>query len=128
MAERLTIGNYIKNAIRGITPSDDALLTICADAGVESETLYADATKKQKDLSLAYFYKWIASPLLQKGGYTEENADWRSSETGERYSAAMLQKYLDMANEIFEEYDLPTVGGRRWKMRGFGFHYPRVKK
>lgn len=127
MADILTISKYLKGVVRGIIPSDEAIQCICADAEVEAEMDYTAATKKQKDLSLAYLYKWIASPVIRTGGYSEEDADWKSSENGEQFSAKMLEKYIDMANDIFEEYDLPLIGDEYWGFVGRGFSNPRKK-
>ena len=128
MADILTIGKYLKGVVRGISPSDEAIQCICADAEVSAEADYRTATKKQKDLSLAYLYKWIASPVIRTGGYSEEDADWKSSENGEQFSAKMLEKYIDMANDIFEEYGLPLIGEGDWGFVGRGICNPKDKK
>lgn len=125
MADILTIGKYLKGLVRGINPSDDAVQVICADAGVEPELDYASATKKQKDLATAYLYKWIASPVTRSGGHDESDADWKSKKEGDQFSANMLLKYIDMANDIFEEYDLPLIGEESWGFVGRGIRNPR---
>lgn len=124
----LTISKYLKGSVRGITPSDEAILSICASAEVEPDTPYFDATKKQKDLVNAFYYKWIASPVIRTGGYSEEDADWKSSENGEQLSAKMLEKYIDMANDIFEEYGLPLIGEGDWGFVGRGICNPKDNK
>lgn len=127
MADILTISKYLKGVVRGIVPSDEAILSICASVEVEPELPYFEATQKQKDLVNAFYYKWIASPVIRTGGYSEEDADWKSSENGEQFSAKMLEKYIDMANDIFEEYDLPLIGDEHWGFVGRGFSNPRKK-
>ena len=120
-----TIGDYIKGKVRNISVPDDALLSVCADAGVEPETSYSDATQKQKDLALAWLYVWISGSPTQTGSTTDEDADWKHTEGGERMSAGVLKKYLAMANDIFDKYDLPLVGEEKWGFVGRGIRNPR---
>ena len=120
-----TISDYLRGKVRNITVPDTTLLSICADADVESSTLYSEATQKQKDLALAWLYVWVAGSPTQSGGYTEEDADWKSSENGERMSAKVLENYLAMANRIFEKYGLETISPHKWGFVGRGFHYIR---
>jgi hypothetical protein len=121
----LTIRKYLGGKVRNIRIPDDAILSICADAGVDPDTLYAKATQRQRDLSLAWLYVWVAGSPTQTGGWTEESADWRSTDGGERMSASVLKQYLAMANKIFEEYDLPCVGEESWGFVGRGIRNPR---
>ena len=120
-----TIKDYLEGKVRNIRIPDDAILSICADAGVDPDTLYAKATQRQRDLSLAWLYVWVAGSPTQTGGWTEESADWRSTDGGERMSASVLKQYLAMANKIFEEYDLPCVGEESWGFVGRGIRNPR---
>lgn len=121
----LTIRKYLGGKVRNIRIPDDAILSICADAGVDPDTLYAKASQRQRDLSLAWLYVWVAGSPTQTGGWTEESADWRSTDGGERMSASVLKQYLAMANKIFEEYDLPCVGEESWGFVGRGIRNPR---
>lgn len=121
----LTIRKYLGGKVRNISIPDDAILSICCDAGVDPDTLYAKATQRQRDLSLAWLYVWVAGSPTQTGGWTEESADWRSTDGGERMSASVLKQYLAMANKIFEEYDLPCVGEESWGFVGRGIRNPR---
>lgn len=125
MADVYTIRQYLSGKVRNIAISDDAIMSICADAGVEPFTPYGDATEKQRDLALAWLYVWISGSPTQSGGYTEENADWKQSENGERMSANVLKQYLAMANDIFRKYDLPVVGEEPWGFVGRGIRNPR---
>lgn len=120
-----TIGDYLKGKVRNITIPDPSLLSICADADIEPLTLYADATQQQKDLALAWLYVWVAGSPTQTGSNTEEDADWKHTEGGERMSAGVLKQYLSMANDIFDKYDLPLVGEEKWGFVGRGIHNPR---
>ena len=120
-SNQYTISDYLKGKVRNISIPDETLLSICADADVSKDTLYSGATKKQKDLALAWLYVWIAGSPTQSGGHTEEDADWKSSENGERMSAKVLDNYLAMANRLFEKYGLETVSPHKWGFVGRGF-------
>lgn len=124
----LTIGQYLRGKVRNIDIPDETLLSICADAETNPETYYVEATEKERDLALAWLYVWIAGSPMQSGGHTEEDADWRSSDTGERMSAGVLKNYLAMANKIFEEYGLETISTNKWGFVGGGFHNIRRYK
>ena len=125
MACIFTIKDYLEGKVRNITIPEKALLSICADAEVDPSTNYSEATERQKDLSLAWLYVWVAGSPTQSGGWTEEDADWKQSENGERMSASVLKQYLAMANDIFDKYDLPSVGGEKWGFVGRGIRNPR---
>lgn len=125
MAEYLTIEQYIKGKVRNIEVPDNALASICADAEVSPQATFSDTTQKQRDLCLAWLYVWIAGSPTQSGGYTEEDADWKSSENGERMSASVLKNYLAMANKIFEKYGLDAISTGYWGMVGRGIRNVR---
>lgn len=125
MAGIFTIKDYLEGKARNISIPEKSLLSICADADVEPYTEFASATEKQKDLALAWLYVWIAGSPVQSGGWTEEDAGWKSSENGERMSANVLKQYLSMANDIFSKYDLPIVGSESWGFVGRGIRNPR---
>lgn len=126
MACIFTIKDYLEGKVRKITIPEKALLSICADAEVDPSTNYSEATERQKDLSLAWLYVWVAGSPTQSGGWTEEDADWKQSENGERMSASVLKQYLAMANDIFDKYDLPLMGGDKWGFVGRGIRNPRI--
>ena len=83
-------------------------------------------TERERELCLAWLYVWIAGSPTQSGGWSEEDADWKSSENGERMSAGVLKQYLAMANAIFDKYDLPSVGVESWGFVGRGIRNPRI--
>ena len=118
----MTISDYLKGKVRNINIPDDTLRSVCFDAGISdpSQPIFS-ATEKERDLSLAWLYVWIAGSPTQSGGYTERDADWQSSENGERMSASVLKNYLSLANKIFEKYGLETISTGKWGMVGRGF-------
>lgn len=120
--ESFTIEQYLKGKVRNITIPDNALQSICSDADVDPLLDYNEATERQRDLALAWLFVWIAGSPTQSGGFTEEDADWKSSENGERMSAGVLKNYLGMANKIFEKYGLETISTNKWGFVGRGFH------
>lgn len=92
---------------------------------ITGETDVTLLTEKQRELSLAWLYVWVAGSPTQVGAKSEEDADWRHSDGGYRMSANVLSAYLRMANAIFDKYDLPTVGESNWSIVGRGICNPR---
>lgn len=143
MEDILTVEQYLSGKVRNISVPDNAIATIIMDAGCttvvttdpetdepveEKVTKDTDVTLlslRERELCLAWLYVWVAGSPTQSGGWTEEDADWKSSENGERMSANVLRQYLAMANEIFEKYDLPIQGGEKWGFVGRGIRNPR---
>ena len=131
MADILTIEQYLSGKVRNIQVPDNAISTVIMDAGitsVENPDKGPDISKltlKERELCLAWLYVWIGGSPTQSGGWTEEDADWKQSENGERMSASVLKQYLAMANDIFDKYDLPLVGGDKWGFVGRGIRNPR---
>lgn len=131
MADNLTIEQYLSGKVRNIQVPDNAIATIIMDAGitsVENPDKDTDITKlslRERELCLAWLYVWIAGSPTQSGGWSEEDADWRQTENGERMSANVLKQYLAMANDIFDKYDLPAVGDESWGFVGRGIRNPR---
>ena len=121
----LTIRGYLEGKVRNISIPDNAILSICADAGIDPDNDLNAITLRQRELALAWLYVWIAGSPAQTGNISDEDADWKHTEGGERMSAGVLKQYLAMANEIFDKYDLPMIGGEKWGFVGFGFRNPR---
>lgn len=116
-----SLAQYLRGSVRNITISDESLMSICSHVGIEPYTDFAETTEKDREVSLAWLYVWIAGSPVQSGGFTEEDGDWRSSENGERMSASVLKNYLAMANRIFEKYGLEKVSPNKWGFVGTGF-------
>lgn len=152
MAENvMTIKQYLNGKVRNITVPDDAISTFIMDAGCTTVDVEKDVTgedtgessvtteqeqvtpdtdvtllsTRERELCLAWMYVWVAGSPTQTGSNTEENADWKHTEGGERMSAGVLKQYLSMANDIFDKYDLPLVGEEDWGFVGRGIHNPR---
>ena len=126
MADILTVEQYLSGKVRNISVPDNAIATILMDAGCTTvdvidpetgETVKEKVTKdtdvsllslRERELSLAWLYVWIAGSPTQRGGWSAEDADWKQTENGERMSANVLKQYLSMANDIFDKYDLES--------------------
>lgn len=120
-----TIGDYIRGKVRGITVPDEALLSICTDAGTDPCSLFCDVQEKERELSCAWLYMWIAGGPTRTGSVSDEDADWKHTEGGESMSAETIRRYLAMADEIFDKYDMPLTGSEDWGFVGRGIHNPR---
>ena len=131
MADVLTLEQYLSGKVRNINVPDNAISTIIMDAGITSveepnkDTDVSLLSLRERELCLAWLYVWIGGSPTQSGGWTEEDADWKQGENGERMSASVLKQYLAMANDIFDKYDLPLVGGDKWGFVGRGIRNPR---
>ena len=132
MADVFTLEQYLSGKVRNINVPDNAIQTIIMDAGITSvenpnkDTDVSLLSPRERELCLAWLYVWIGGSPTQSGGWTEEDADWKQSENGERMSASVLKQYLAMANDIFDKYDLPLVGGDKWGFVGRGIRNPRI--
>ena len=121
-----TLGDFLKGSIRGLSIPELSLLTICSHVSLEPCTRLAEVSQKDKDLCLAWLYVWIAGGPTQTSSVKDGDADWSHSEGGERMSASVLNRYIDMANEIFDKYDEPLVGVTdKWDFVGRGICNPR---
>ena len=121
-----SIGDYIRGSVRGLSIPDISLMSICSHCSLEPSDYFSEVSEKDRELTLAWTYVWIAGGPTQTGSSKDSDADWSHSEGGERMSANTLKRYLDMANEIFDKYDEPLVGDTDcWGFVGHGFHNPR---
>lgn len=124
-----TISEQLRGAISGVNPSDAALRSICASAGIDDiNSEYSSLTVRQQRLALAFLYVWVASGPSTYEKWSEKDGDWSQSGGGGVYTAEQLRRLLRLADAIFEEYDMPTVGATKWGMRVGGFRNIRSKR
>lgn len=116
-----TIENYLRGKVRNIEISDDAMLSALIDAEVEAGTLAADTTEKQRDLSLASIFIWIAGSPTRSQSIRDSDGGWSHEEGGEQMSALAANRYLAMANELRKKWGLETVASSQWGFSGSGF-------
>lgn len=122
MDESYTISKYLRGAVRGFVPSDEALLGICLNAGIEDpNTPLSELTTMQQQVATAFLYVWVATGPSSTAKWSEKDGDWSQSGGGEQLSAMQIRMYLRMADKIFKEYGLETTGLGKWGMRGGGF-------
>lgn len=122
MAEIFTIEQYLKGKVRNINVTDDALQAILTDAGVTAGSDATTLSVKEREIATAWLYVWIAGSPTMSEKVSDSDGDWSHSEGGEQMSANVLNRFLRMANDIFEKYELPKVGSNSWDMVGNGFH------
>lgn len=117
-----SIKDYLQGKIRGFEVSDTALQAICIDAGISDiGTSLIELSSRQKDLATAYAYLWLANGPASTSKWSEKDGDWSQSGGGDQLTAEQIRTYIRLANAIFEEYDLPTVGKNSYKVRYGGF-------
>ena len=122
MDETFTIKDYLQGKVRSFEIPDKALQAICVDAEIPSlDAPFDELTKRQRDLSAAYTYLWIARGPVSTAKWSEKDGDWSQSGGGEQLTAEQIRTFLRMANSIFDEYDLPMVGMNNYRVRGGGF-------
>lgn len=129
MDETYTIKDYLQGKVRGFEIPDMALRAICTDAGIAVEdaekavvdTPFDELTERQKDLSVAYTYLWLAQGPVSTAKWSEKDGDWSQSGGGEQLTPEQIRTFIRMANAIFDKYGLPKVGFNRYKVRGGGF-------
>lgn len=121
-----TISEYLRGIVRGAAPSDEALKSICLNAEIYDPNADMSALSvKQQRLALAYTYLWLATSPTSSEKWSEKDGDWAQSGGGEQMSATQVRLYLRMANDIFKEYGLETIGNEKWGMAIGGFRNVR---
>jgi len=133
MAENImTIEKYLNGKVRNIIVPDDAIATFIVDAkcpaGTTKDTDIDSLSLRERELCLAWLYVWISGSPTQTGSNSDEDADWRHTEGGERMSANVLKQYLAMANDIFDKYDEPLIGEEYYGFVGRGIRNPRTHR
>ena len=111
--------------VSAATAENAVLLDAGCGEGVTKDTDINSLSLRERELCLAWLYVWISGSPTQTGSTTDEDADWKHTEGGERMSANVLKQYLAMANDIFDKYDMPLVGGNDWGFVGRGIRNRR---
>lgn len=128
----MTIEKYLNGKVRNIIVPDDAIATFIVDAkcpaGTTKDTDIDSLSLRERELCLAWLYVWISGSPTQTGSNSDEDADWRHTEGGERMSANVLKQYLAMANDIFDKYDEPLIGEEYYGFVGRGIRNPRTHR
>lgn len=121
-----TIADYLRGKVRGAAPSDEALKSICLNAEVFDINADMSAlSERQRRLSEAYLYLWLATSPTSSEKWSEKDGDWSQSGGGEQMSATQVRFYIRLANAILEEYGLKPIGNEKWGMSVGGFRNVR---
>lgn len=116
-----TLEQYLRGKFRERI-SDDSLMSIIKENGLEPNTDFSEIPIKNRELCLAGILVYLAGFPASTEKVSDSDANWSHSEGGAVYTAAQLNAFLRRANAIYKKYGLPTVGSNNWGMRGAGFH------
>ena len=127
--EQYTVERYLKGMVPNVRLSDDSLIGVMVDAGIEPGTEVSDLTQKQKDLALAYMYIRLATSPSTSSRITDRDADWEHSEGSEQWTAYQLQQFLILARKLLEKWkeDTTLIDDLipEWGFTGRGIRNPR---
>lgn len=123
-----SIFDFLRGAVRGFNPSDDALQAICLNAGVDSTAPFHELSVRDQRVALAFYYIWIAMGPAGTAKWSEKDGDWSQSGGGEQLTAGQIRMYIRWADDIFKEYGLATVGQEKFGMRGGGIRNIRSSR
>ena len=122
--EVFTIEKYLQGKVR-TKISEDALMSILADAEVKPKTPFEELTKKEKDLATAYLYAWAATAPSTSSRIKDADGNWSHEEGSETFDASARRHFLILANDLFKKYNLATIGSSSWGVSGRGFGHIR---
>lgn len=122
--EVYTVEKYLQGKVR-TKISEDALMSILADAEIKPKTPYEELTRKEKDLATAYLYAWAATAPSTSSRVKDADGDWSHEEGSETFDASARRHFLILANDLFKKYNLATIGSSSWGVLGRGFGHIR---
>ena len=116
-----TITDCLKGAVRGVTPSDEAIMSICAQAGIsDPKSEYSELSERQQRLARAYLYFWIAGGPTTGSRWTEKDGEWSQGGGEGTFRPDQLRLYYRMANDILKDYGLEEKVTPVYGFRGGG--------
>ena len=122
--EVYTIEKYLQGKVR-TKISEDALMSILADAEIKPKTPFKELTKKEKELATAYLYAWAATAPSTSSRIKDADGNWSHEEGSETFDASARRHFLILANDLFKKYNLATIGSSSWGVSGRGFGHIR---
>lgn len=122
--EVYTVEKYLQGKVR-TKISEDALMSILADAEIKPKTPFEELTRKEKDLATAYLYAWAATAPSTSSRVKDADGDWSHEEGSETFDASARRHFLILANDLFKKYNLATIGSSSWGVSGRGFGHIR---
>ena len=106
MAVTLTLDQYLKGKVDYDIP-EAALLSIMADRGINPGTPLTNVTEKDKDLSLADLYMWLASSSVSSTGEYESDGGWQHQRSTKNVFDRGYFKAL--ANALYAKWGIVTT-------------------
>lgn len=122
--EVYTIEKYLQGKIR-TKISEDALMSILADAEVKPNTPFEELTRKERDLATAYLYAWAATSPSTSARVKDADGNWSHEEGSETFDPSTRRHFLILANDLFKKYNIATIGSSSWGVSGRGFGHIR---
>ena len=107
--------------VRGVTPSSEAIMSICAQAGINDPNVeFSELDLRQQRLARAYLYFWIAGGPTTGSRWTEKDGEWSQGGGEGTFRYDQLRLYYRMANDILKEYGLEEKVEPVYGFRGGG--------
>lgn len=103
--------------------SAEGIRTILAKRGLDCNELYMGANERDVELATADLYKWIATSPYRVGSTGDSDNGWEHTSAGWTLTEADRKYYLQLANDIYEKYDEPTVGKSRITITNHGIRH-----
>ena len=103
MAVTYTIEQYLKGKVDYDIP-EATLMAIMADRGIQPGTALSALPEKQKDLSLADLYMWLAGSSVSSTGEYESDGGWQRQRSSKNVFDRGYFKAL--ANALYAKWGL----------------------
>lgn len=105
----LTIEQYLQGK-SPINLTDEAVAAILEDSGIVAGSLCKNLTRKQKDITAAHLYEWLAAGPSVSGSVSDANGVWSHKESGATISDRDRQNWLALARRIYARYGIGMEG------------------
>ena len=107
-SQEYTVERFIKGIVPNASLTDDSILGVIIQAGVDPEESAYNLTERERDLCTAYLYLRLATNPHQSARVSDRDADWEHSEGSEQWSASQLQQFLILARKLLEKWGEDT--------------------
>lgn len=101
--QTVPVEQYLRGCV-GYNVTDEAILSILLNRGVESATPADSVDRKSRELCIADLYMWCASNPSTSSVVEDADAGWKHREGGSSRTNADLGRLIDMANAIYKKY------------------------
>jgi len=127
--QEYTVERFIRGIVPNASLTDDSIMGIIIQAGVDPDENAFSLTERERDLCTAYLYLRLATNPHQSARVTDKDADWEHTEGSEQWSASQLQQFLILARKLLEKWgeDTGLVDDvvPQWGFVGRNIHNPR---